>query len=146
LANQVLADEFDDLPDSYVDLENNPNYQEQPHIENISTNHSSPSEFVIPPIAPTARLRRVSHPNTPYGLDGGLNLLEKIHDEDELAPERLENVYYPFAAKMDWDFACLIHETSLTQKQIDKLLHLEYVSDAKRYHYSFDLTLLAKPG
>ncbi|RDB19233.1 hypothetical protein Hypma_013496 [Hypsizygus marmoreus] len=87
---------------------------------------SPPSPQEIPPVASQVGLHRINHPNAPIAKPGGHNLLEAM-DLDRYALERQTNPYYPFASKMDWDVAHFIHDTSLTQQQIDRFLRLDYV-------------------
>lgn len=39
------------------------------------------------------------------------------------------NLYYPFSCREEWEVARWLHESGLTQRQIDKFFHLEYVSN-----------------
>lgn len=80
----------------------------------------------IPPVASQIGLRRIDHPHCPISRPGGHNLLETM-DLDQHADNRKTNLFYPFADKMDWEVARFIHDTSLTQQQIDRFLKLDYV-------------------
>lgn len=58
---------------------------------------------------------------------GGKSLFEAM-EHDPLARFRVENPHYPFAGNREWQLAQWLNSTSLTQAQIDRFLHLEYVS------------------
>lgn len=38
------------------------------------------------------------------------------------------NIYYPFAGPLDWELAAWLHDSHLSQQQIDKFVRLRYVS------------------
>jgi hypothetical protein len=40
----------------------------------------------------------------------------------------LNNVFYPFAGAKEWELACWMHNSSLSRRQMDQFLRLNYVS------------------
>lgn len=74
-----------------------------------------------------AGIRTVFHSNTPLSWTGGTNLLQKM-DKDQFAEERQENIYFPFASRMEWDLASWLSTGGLSQKEVDSFLKLDYVS------------------
>lgn len=73
-----------------------------------------------------AGLKKVDHPNKPYGFHGGQNLLQAM-ENDIYSNLRHENLYYPFRSEEEWQLARWISESRLTQAQIDKFLKLDQV-------------------
>ena len=61
----------------------------------------------------------------PYGR--GANNLEKLTN-DVHAPQCVDNIYYPFSSRMDWQLARWLKRSSLTQAEIAEFFKLEFVS------------------
>jgi hypothetical protein len=51
-------------------------------------------------------------------------------DRDRYAEERVENLYYPFASRDEWEFAAFLLRSDLSMESIDSLLSLNLVSVA----------------
>ena len=51
-------------------------------------------------------------------------------DCDQYAGERMENLYYPFALRDEWEFAAFLLRSDLSMASIDSLLSLNLVSVA----------------
>ena len=51
-------------------------------------------------------------------------------DSDVFAEKRKENLYYPFASKVDWEMAAFLLRSRMSMKMIDDFLKLEPVSPA----------------
>lgn len=49
-------------------------------------------------------------------------------DRDRYAGERVENLYYPFASRDEWEFAAFLLRSDLSMASIDSLLSLDLVS------------------
>jgi hypothetical protein len=49
-------------------------------------------------------------------------------DRDQYAGERVENLYYPFASRDEWEFAAFLLRSDLSMASIDSLLSLNLVS------------------
>jgi len=49
-------------------------------------------------------------------------------DRDQYAGERIENIYYPFASRNEWEFAAFLLRSDLSMASIDSLLSLNLVS------------------
>jgi len=60
-----------------------------------------------------------------YGA--GETFMQKF-DSDKFAEERKENVYYPFASKVDWETAAFLLRSRMSMAIIDDFLNLEAVS------------------
>jgi hypothetical protein len=48
-------------------------------------------------------------------------------DHDQYAGERVENLYYPFASRDEWEFAAFLLRSDLSMASIDSLLSLNLV-------------------
>jgi hypothetical protein len=48
-------------------------------------------------------------------------------DRDQYAGERIENLYYPFASRNEWEFAAFLLRSDLSMASIDSLLSLNLV-------------------
>lgn len=60
-----------------------------------------------------------------YGT--GTTFMEEF-DRDQFAGERVENLYYPFASRDEWEFAAFLLRSDLSMASIDTLLSLNLVS------------------
>ena len=69
--------------------------------------------------------------------DRGQNFLEWI-DEDRFNEWRAENLYYPFACELEWEFASFLMRSSLRMREINDFLQLGLVHD----HTFCNLTVL----
>ena len=49
-------------------------------------------------------------------------------DSDQYAGERVNNLYYPFASRDEWEFAAFLLRSDLSMASIDSLLSLNLVS------------------
>ncbi|KAG1894108.1 uncharacterized protein F5891DRAFT_985339 [Suillus fuscotomentosus] len=50
----------------------------------------------------------------------------KTFNSDEYAVERMDNPYFPFASKPDWEMAAFLLQSELSMTDINKYLHLEF--------------------
>jgi hypothetical protein len=80
-----------------------------------------------PPNVPQPQIRCFLHPNLPADQGRGANLLEQM-ETDQYARFRQENIFYPFASRSEWELASWLSSSSLSQKSINKFLHLDHVS------------------
>jgi hypothetical protein len=62
-----------------------------------------------------------------YGM--GTTFMEEF-DHDQYAGERVENLYYPFASRDEWELAAFLLRSDLSMASIDMLLSLNLVSVA----------------
>jgi hypothetical protein len=49
-------------------------------------------------------------------------------DQDEHAPKRRKNLYYPFASEAEWEFAAFLHHSGLSTRAINSFFSLQIVS------------------
>lgn len=49
-------------------------------------------------------------------------------DSDPFAPERKDNIYYPFSSESEWELASFLQRSCLSMKSIDEFLALKLVS------------------
>ena len=83
-----------------------------------------------PPSSSIAGLQKVTHPSPSLCLPGGRNLLQVIDQDDQFTSARASgDVHYPFASCTEWQLAKWLASTALPQSEIDKFLHLDYVSN-----------------
>lgn len=91
----------------------------------------APLDINPPPVTSFAGLRKTYHPNMSVGLPGGHNLLQQIQagngPDDEFARARLQNIFYPFSSRRDWQLAKWLVDSSLTQSETDAFLKLDRV-------------------
>ncbi|KAG1884411.1 hypothetical protein F4604DRAFT_1919615 [Suillus subluteus] len=58
-----------------------------------------------------------------YGV--GMTFMKNFNS-DEYAAERVDNPYFPFASKPDWEMAAFLLRSELSMVDIDKYLRLEF--------------------
>ena len=82
------------------------------------------------PVVSLAGLHKEFHPCPSLWVPGGRNLLQRIDESDEYAPVRASsaNIHYPFASHSEWHLAKWLATAPLSRADIDKFLHLDYVS------------------
>ncbi|KAG1868721.1 hypothetical protein C8R48DRAFT_598563 [Suillus tomentosus] len=73
-----------------------------------------------------------------YSQDGSIFL--DLFDADEYAECRVDNLYYPFASKEEWEVADYLLHSSLSMAAIDEFLKLSMVSERLLHVYSEWLT------
>jgi hypothetical protein len=56
-------------------------------------------------------------------------------ETEEFQALHFNNIYYPFASRMEWELASWLSQGLLLQKAIDHFLHLEYVSSLAASDY-----------
>ena len=90
--------------------------------------NQEPAAGPAPSISLTG-LRKVTHPSPSRTLPGGCNILQMIDQNDEFAHIRANevNVHYPFASRTEWQLAKWLGSAPLSQLEVDKFLHLDYV-------------------
>lgn len=59
-------------------------------------------------------------------------------DEDQYAPERLQNLYYPWSSREEWQLARFLLQSTLSRNEIDDYLKLELVSCSSIFRNSTD--------
>jgi hypothetical protein len=79
----------------------------------------------LPPRLPSHH--RMYHTHLPADFGHSANLLEAM-ETDEFQTLHVNNLYYPFASRMEWELASWLSQGLFSQKAIDQFLHLEYVS------------------
>jgi hypothetical protein len=95
-----------------------------------------------------------------WNMDGGLIVEEyegaakqygtgttfmREFDGDQYAGERVENLYYPFASRDEWELAAFLLRSDLSMASIDLLLSLNLVSVAY-YNYPYTQLLILNTG
>lgn len=74
-------------------------------------------------------LRKEYHPIRSASYTGGMNLLQQIDQNNELAAARKKHgVHYPFVSRADWQLGQWLATSPLPQAQITSFLRSEYVS------------------
>lgn len=68
------------------------------------------------------------HPTAADTYGVGKTVLDEIHESDQFAKQRGENVYFPFASKEDWEMGAWLIQSGLSMAEIDKFLKLSIVS------------------
>ena len=74
-----------------------------------------------------------AHPSTPSIYPGGTTFMDQFF-ADQYADFRQENLYYPFASRIDWQLASWLLCSRLSMAAIDDFLSLELVC---QFFYSF---------
>ena len=74
-----------------------------------------------------------AHPSTPSIYPGGTMFMDQFF-ADQYADFRRENLYYPFASRIDWQLASWLLHSRLSMAAIDNFLSLELVC---QFFYSF---------
>ncbi|KAG2139783.1 hypothetical protein DEU56DRAFT_693238, partial [Suillus clintonianus] len=70
-----------------------------------------------------------------YGV--GMTFM-KTFNSDEYAAERVDNPYFPFTSKPDWEMAAFLLRSELSMADIDQYLHLEFSAErAVRIYHGF---------
>ena len=67
-----------------------------------------------------------AHPSTPSIYPGGTTFMDQFF-ADQYADFRQENLYYPFASRIDWQLASWLLRSRLSMAAIDDFLSLELV-------------------
>lgn len=67
----------------------------------------------------------------------GKTFLDRF-DEDEHAPKRQTNLYYPFASEAEWELASFLHRSGLSTRAIDSFFSLQVVSFPFLFQYISD--------
>lgn len=57
-------------------------------------------------------------------------------DCDNHASERIDNIYYPFTSRNEWELASFLLQSDLSMASINKFLSLALVSSDFKYHHS----------
>jgi hypothetical protein len=88
-----------------------------------------PTAGDTPTVALTG-LHKEFHPKPSLYRPGGKNLLQRIDEDDEFAAYRASqsDIHYPFASRSEWQLAKWLASASLSRAEIDRYLHLDYVS------------------
>ena len=91
-----------------------------PSSSQLPHNHHSPSPT---PSAST----RVSFPGAGVTYGRAPTFLDRFN-EDQYAPFRTENIYYPFSNSAEWELASFLLSSDLSMRKINELLKLKLVS------------------
>ena len=67
-----------------------------------------------------------AHPSTPSIYPGGTTFMDQFFT-DQYADFRRENLYYPFASRIDWQLTSWLLRSRLSMAAIDNFLSLELV-------------------
>ena len=67
------------------------------------------------------------HPRSSYIYGNKKNTFARITD-DGFAHRRVNNPYYPFQGHEEWELACFLARSSLSQSEIDEFLKLKLVT------------------
>ena len=67
-----------------------------------------------------------THPNTPSTYPGGTTFMDRFF-QDQYSSFQKENLYYPFASRVDWQLASWLLHSHLSMATIDSFLSLELV-------------------
>ena len=88
-----------------------------------------PTAGDTPTVALTG-LHKEFHPKPSLYRPGGKNLLQRIDEDDEFAAYRASqsDIHYPFASRSEWQLAKWLASAPLSRAEIDRYLHLDYVS------------------
>ncbi len=62
----------------------------------------------------------------PFG--DGHTILDNIRKNDTFASERKENIYYPFASRLDWEVASWLSRLNVSMELTNEFFDLEFVS------------------
>lgn len=65
-------------------------------------------------------------------------------DRDQYAGERIENLYYPFASRGEWEFAAFLLRSDFSMASIDSLLSLNLVSVTCDFDHTYSYLCLAQ--
>ena len=68
------------------------------------------------------------------GYGTGTTFMDEF-DRDQYAGERINNLYYPFASRDEWEFAAFLLRSDLSMASIDSLLSLNLVSITCNWYY-----------
>jgi hypothetical protein len=76
-----------------------------------------------------------------YGT--GTTFMEEF-DGDRYAGERVENLYYPFASRDEWELAAFLLRSDLSMASIDSFLSLNLVSVTSNFDYTYSHSFSAQ--
>ena len=65
--------------------------------------------------------------NAAHEWDAGKTFMENF-DLDDLADQRKENLYYPFASREDWEMAAFLLRSGMSMALMDDFLKLQLVN------------------
>lgn len=100
-------------------------------LDNYSPPSASPSQSFSP--EPVWTTDTEYHPTSSYIVDqNGKNILQRIQD-DQYAYRRINNYFYPFKDREEWELARFLCSSSLNQGDIDVFLKLPWVS----FYYTY---------
>jgi hypothetical protein len=67
------------------------------------------------------------HPHSSFCYGQGANTFERVQNDD-FARRQGVNPYYPFKGQEEWELACFLARSSLSQTEIDEFLKLAWVT------------------
>lgn len=82
------------------------------------------------PLLASKHLKIVYHPHAGKTYSYGSTFLDTFN-RDPFAEHRKENIYYPFASRVDWEVALFLLRSPLSKAEIDRFLKLGLVSFIK---------------
>ena len=110
------------------DGEELPNFDWEPNGGEGLNELDPPSNCHVPPTdSDTGGQHRDRYPFAAHVYGKGHTFMD-VFDADPHADKRVENLYYPFASKQDWEMASWLLRSSLSMPAIDQFLHLELAS------------------
>jgi hypothetical protein len=117
------------------------------HQENNMDTRSESSDMLVDT---TAYMEHDKSGESDWGMDDGVFIEEyegsaevygtgttfmEEFDHDQYAGERVENLYYPFASRDEWELAAFLLRSDLSMASIDMLLSLNLVSVAGNFYH-----------
>lgn len=91
------------------------------------------AQFSIDELFPRAEPRTfdnhtVKHPNAASPFGDADTILDDIRKNDEFASDRQNNMYYPFASRLDWEVASWLSRLNVSMELTDEFFNLDFVS------------------
>jgi len=109
------------------DVEELPNYDWEPNDGGELDEPDPPSNCRVPPTDSDIHWHRDDYPSAAHVYGKGHTFMD-VFDADPHADKRVENLYYPFASKQDWEMASWLLRSGLSMAAVDRFLRLELVS------------------
>lgn len=101
-------------------------------VDDFDFNNLPPMEFTEEELHPRAEPRTlenhsVKHPTAGAAFGPSLTVLEDIRLNDKHAKERKNNIYYPFASKVDWEVGSWLSRLNVSMELVDEFFRLDFV-------------------
>ena len=129
-ADQSQIQRSPPLQDAFMqDGEELPNFDWEPNDRGGLNEHDPPSNchHDVPPTDSDTGRHQDRYPFAARVYGKGHTFMD-VFDADPHADKRVENLYYPFASKQDWEMASWLLQSGLSMPAINQFLHLELVS------------------